>query len=103
MAAPGRTSPLPDGGIYRVPPYDREALLIEISLFPDWFGGIGGEPAFSEGARDGFPRRLVGLLDTIERRRHDLGAARFPFAEHPLAGGGRAASPASASSISRMR
>ena len=28
--------------------------------FPDWFGGHGGEPAFSAGAARGFPRRLVG-------------------------------------------
>jgi len=39
-------APLPDEETYRTPAYDGDALLIEISLFPDWFGGHGGEPAF---------------------------------------------------------
>jgi tRNA threonylcarbamoyl adenosine modification protein YjeE len=47
-------APLPGGESYRLPPYDRAALLIEISLFPDWFGGHGGEPAFPREARDDF-------------------------------------------------
>ena len=46
--------PLPGGERYSLPPYDREALLIEISLFPDWFGGHGGEPAFPPGRREAF-------------------------------------------------
>ena len=59
-------APLPDGTLYRVPPYDREALLIEISLFPDWFGGHGGEPAFPKDRRDEFLAEWSKILDLIE-------------------------------------
>lgn len=59
-------APLPDGSLYRVPPYDREALLIEVSLFPDWFGGHGGEPAFPKDRRDEFLAEWSKMLDLIE-------------------------------------
>ena len=48
------TVPLADGASYSLPPYDRDALLIEVSLFPDWFGGHGGEPAFPPEEREPF-------------------------------------------------
>ena len=59
-------APLPDGARYRLPPYDREALLIEISLFPDWFGGHGGEPAFPKDRREEFLGAWSKLIKTIE-------------------------------------
>jgi tRNA threonylcarbamoyl adenosine modification protein YjeE len=59
-------TPLPDSTRYRLPPYDREALLIEISLFPDWFGGQGGEPAFPNDHRDEFLGEWSKILDLIE-------------------------------------
>jgi tRNA threonylcarbamoyl adenosine modification protein YjeE len=62
----GRTWPteaaLPDGSTYRLPPYDREALLVEISLFPDWFGGSGNEPAFPAEARADFLASWADVL-----------------------------------------
>ena len=86
-----------------LPPYDREALLVEISLFPDWFGGHGGEPAFPKERRDEFLADWSKMLELVERAQDDLDAARFPFAEHPLAGGRERHRAASASSISRTR
>jgi tRNA threonylcarbamoyl adenosine modification protein YjeE len=61
-----RAAPLPDGSLYRVPPYDPDALLIEISLFPDYFGGHGGEPAFPKERREEFLADWSKLLDTID-------------------------------------
>src|SRR6185503_1872210 len=58
---------LPDRSLYRVPPYDRDALLVEVSLFPDWFGGhaSSGEPAFPKNQRADFLAAWSKLLDTI--------------------------------------
>jgi len=70
VAMHGRTwpeeVPLPDGSRYGVPPYDRDALLIEISLFPDWFGGHRGEPAFPPEARADFLAAWSDLLARLE-------------------------------------
>ena len=60
------TLPLPGGGAFRVPPYDRDALLIEISLFPDWFGGHGGEPAFPKTGRADFLAAWSQVLEQVE-------------------------------------
>jgi hypothetical protein len=57
---------LPDGSSHRLPPYDRDALLVEVSLFPDWFGGHGTEPAFTPDEREAFLAawgRLLGCVD----------------------------------------
>ena len=59
-------APLANDRRYRIPPYDREALLVEISLFPDWFGGHGGEPAFPKERREDFLGEWARLLATIE-------------------------------------
>lgn len=58
--------PLPGGGSYRLPQYDRDALLIEVSLFPDWFGGQGGEPTFPERARADFLAAWSGVLAQVD-------------------------------------
>jgi tRNA threonylcarbamoyl adenosine modification protein YjeE len=67
-----RDMKLPDGSFYRLPPYDRDALLIELSLFPDWFGGQGGEPAFPPGERGPFLAAWSEVLEQIERARGTL-------------------------------
>jgi tRNA threonylcarbamoyl adenosine modification protein YjeE len=56
---------LPGRGVHRVPPYDRGALLVEISLFPDWYGPIGGEPGFPADAREDFLAAWSAVLDQI--------------------------------------
>ncbi len=58
--------PLPSGGRFRLPPYDRGALLVEVSLFPDWFGGHGGEPPFPPEEREPFLSAWDRLLDSID-------------------------------------
>jgi tRNA threonylcarbamoyl adenosine modification protein YjeE len=58
--------PLPGGGMYRVPPYDHDALLVEISLFPDWFGRAGSEPAFPPEERDAFLAAWSAVLDRVD-------------------------------------
>ncbi len=55
---------LPGGARYELPPYDRDALLIEVSLFPDWFGGQGRRGGFSARAPRRVPRRLVARFWT---------------------------------------
>jgi tRNA threonylcarbamoyl adenosine modification protein YjeE len=59
-------APLPDGSNWRLPPYDREALLVEVSLFPDWFGGNGGEPAFPPEARSAFLAAWADVLRVLD-------------------------------------
>jgi aminoglycoside/choline kinase family phosphotransferase len=58
--------PLPEGGSYRLPPYDRDALLIEVSLFPDWFGAAAGEPPFPPKARERFLAAWSKVLDQVD-------------------------------------
>lgn len=57
-------APLPDGSLYRLPPYDREAMLVEVSLFPDW-SGHGGEPPFPKEQRDAFLAAWSKMLDRV--------------------------------------
>jgi len=59
-ARPGPAAlPTGDGGSYAVPPYDREALLIEVSLYADWHARLG--PA----ARARFLGDWRALLSTL--------------------------------------
>ncbi|HSG94650.1 MAG TPA: phosphotransferase, partial [Afifellaceae bacterium] len=44
----------PGGVRHAVPAYDHEALLIEVSLFADWFVAQTGAPAWSAADREGF-------------------------------------------------
>jgi N-acetylmuramate 1-kinase len=57
---------LPGGERYALPPYDRDALLVEVSLFPDWFGGKGGEPAFPREQREEFLAAWSKLLEKVD-------------------------------------
>ena len=56
---------LPDGTSWRVPPYDREALLAETDLFSTWFAGNGGEPAFPEEKKEPFREAWSRMLDRV--------------------------------------
>lgn len=58
---------LPDGEPYRLPPYDPDALMIEVSLFPDWFGGHRGEPEFPAEQRDDFLTAWRSVLDALDQ------------------------------------
>ena len=54
----GRPTPasLPDGdgGQYAVPPYDAEALLIEVELLPEWYAPHIAKTMLASGAKAGF-------------------------------------------------
>ena len=58
--------PFPGGGTFIVPPYDRDALLVEVSLFPDWFGAQSSEPVFPRDQREAFLSGWSELLATIK-------------------------------------
>ena len=93
---------LPGGGRYALPHYDRDALLVEVSLFPDWFGGKGGEAAFPPERRDDFLADWSRLLETVDAGGRPGSCA---ISIRPTSFGRRAspASPGSASSTSRTR
>lgn len=59
-----RRLPLPDGGAYELPPYDRDALLVELSLFADWFVAHGPRPWSAE-ERHGFLAAWGAVLDRL--------------------------------------
>jgi tRNA threonylcarbamoyl adenosine modification protein YjeE len=46
--------PLPDGGSYRMPAYDLDALLIEIELLVEWYASRLGGPSLSSGSKATF-------------------------------------------------
>jgi len=46
--------PLEGAGVYRIPPYDLDALLIEVELLLDWYVGRFGKGLVASGARATF-------------------------------------------------
>ena len=53
-APPPATLPDGDGGAYEVPPYDIEALSIEVELLPEWYAPHIAKVMGSSGAKSGF-------------------------------------------------
>ena len=53
-APPPATLPDGDGGTYEVPPYDIEALTIEVELLPEWYAPHTAKVMVSSGAKSGF-------------------------------------------------
>lgn len=64
-AWPG-SAPLPDGGDYVLPPYDGGALLVEASLFPDWFAVEDGRSIFTAAQRADFLSDWSRLLAHVD-------------------------------------
>ncbi|MYZ47605.1 tRNA (adenosine(37)-N6)-threonylcarbamoyltransferase complex ATPase subunit type 1 TsaE [Propylenella binzhouense] len=54
---------LSGGGRYRVPAYDRDALLVEISLFADWF--VPAEAGWDAAERDAFLSAWAAVLGRL--------------------------------------
>jgi tRNA threonylcarbamoyl adenosine modification protein YjeE len=51
---------------HRVPPFDRDAMMIEAELLVDWYvPAVTGAPA-DDGLRSGFRREWNALIDTLE-------------------------------------
>jgi len=58
--------PLPSGAAYRLPPYEREALLVEVSLFADWYAGRDGGRPFTPEERAGFLQAWSDALSPLD-------------------------------------
>ena len=85
---------------HKVPAYDLEAYLIEAELLLDWYLPHRGAAATAE-AREEFGALWRAALKGRRRGGPDLGAARLPFAQPPVAARARGQSPASDCSTSR--
>jgi tRNA threonylcarbamoyl adenosine modification protein YjeE len=57
---------LPGGEHYVMPRYDRDAFLVEVSLFPDWFGSGGDGPAFPAERRGDFLAAWSRLIEELD-------------------------------------
>ena len=55
----------PGGARHAVPVYDRDALLIEISLFADWYVGADGRPAWTAAEREEFLTAWKSVLSAL--------------------------------------
>ncbi len=56
-----------EGGVnHAISAYDHDALLIEISLFADWFAGQAGRPAWSATDRQGFLAAWRTVLQDLD-------------------------------------
>ncbi|MEN0040247.1 MAG: tRNA (adenosine(37)-N6)-threonylcarbamoyltransferase complex ATPase subunit type 1 TsaE [Pseudomonadota bacterium] len=56
---------LPDGGIYRLPRYDRDAMMIEVELLSDWFLPRQRGHGMSEAERHDFNAIWDGLIEEL--------------------------------------
>ncbi|HEX2255101.1 MAG TPA: phosphotransferase, partial [Afifellaceae bacterium] len=59
--------PLAGGGSYRLPPYDRAALVVEVSLFADWYAGRESGRPFSPAERAGFLAAWSDVLAPLDQ------------------------------------
>jgi tRNA threonylcarbamoyl adenosine modification protein YjeE len=60
------------GSFHDVPPFDRDAMMIEADLLVDWYvPAISGSPA-SESLRDGYAREWNALFDRLQDREYTL-------------------------------
>ena len=75
-----------DGGHYAIPPYDLEALTIEVELLPEWYAPHIAKVMPSSGAKAGLPEPLARGFHRYPRRPHQLDPARLSFAEPAVAG-----------------
>ncbi len=57
--------PLPGGGRYTIPPFDRDAFLIEVDLLPRWYAGFAGV-TLSEEAEESYAAIWTVLHATLD-------------------------------------
>ena len=58
--------PLPDGTEHTVPPYDRGAWTVEVSLLADWYGRDVLDRELTQGERDEYEALWNDLVDRLE-------------------------------------
>lgn len=64
--------PTGEGGFHDVPPFDRDAMMIEADLLIDWYvPAITGQPA-TDVLRAGYAREWNALFDRLENSEHTL-------------------------------
>lgn len=64
--------PTGEGGFHDVPPFDRDAMMIEADLLIDWYvPAITGQPA-TDVLRAGYAREWNALFDRLESREYTL-------------------------------
>ena len=61
--------PLPNGKMYRIPPYDVDAMLIEVDLLVEWYASHVVKLNLSSGARAVFLSLWRSTLETVARSR----------------------------------
>ncbi|MCX5494929.1 tRNA (adenosine(37)-N6)-threonylcarbamoyltransferase complex ATPase subunit type 1 TsaE [Kaistia dalseonensis] len=61
--------PLPDGDIHRVPPFDRDAVAVEVELMPRWYAPLVDRPLppEAEAAFDHVWTELFSVFDSAEK------------------------------------
>ena len=73
------------GTVHEVPPFDRDALMIEVDLLVEWYiPWSTGAPA-DQALRKAFADGWNTVFDRLDRAETVDRAARLPFAEHHLA------------------
>lgn len=68
----GETLALPDGTVYRLPSYDRDALMIEVEIFLDWYVANEREDPVSDTARQRFAECWLQLIDSLSEAEKSL-------------------------------
>ena len=97
------TLPLSEGGTYRIPPYDIDALLIEVELLLDWYVDRVARIIVPSGARAVFIKLWRAVLAECCAADPDLDAARLPLPEPPLASRARRGAAAGHHRFSGLR
>ncbi len=69
---PPRNLPAPDGALYRVPDFDREALEVELDLLLQWYFKIAPGPSAPETLARSFFEAWSPFIDWLEDQPKDL-------------------------------
>ena len=87
------TLPDGDGGTYVVPPYDAEALLIEVELLPEWYAPHVAKTMVASGAKAGFVNLWREAITDVIAAPPVLTLRELPFAQPHLAVAARGSEP----------
>ncbi len=62
-------APLPNGKVYRIPPYDHDAMLIEVDLLVEWYAPHVAQINLSSGAKAMFLSLWRNTIEDVARSR----------------------------------